>query len=116
MSDISPCIQCGACCASFKVSFHWGELQSAGGTVPDELSHHATPHRNCMQGTQMRSPRCVALDGVIGTSVSCRIYANRPSPCREFTHALDESGPYSDHCDRARMHHGLAPLRLKEAS
>lgn len=115
MSDMSPCIQCGACCASFKVSFHWGELQSAGGTVPDALTHHTSPHRNCMQGTQMRSPRCVALDGVIGTSVSCSIYADRPSPCREFTHAL-ENDLYSDYCDRARISHGLAPLRLKEAS
>ena len=31
------CTSCGACCAHFRVSFYWGECQSGGGLVPDEL-------------------------------------------------------------------------------
>ncbi|MBB8903342.1 YkgJ family cysteine cluster protein, partial [Escherichia coli] len=25
MSDLNPCITCGACCAFFRVSFYWAE-------------------------------------------------------------------------------------------
>ncbi|MBR7358785.1 YkgJ family cysteine cluster protein, partial [Klebsiella pneumoniae] len=25
MSDINPCMTCGACCAYFRVSFYWAE-------------------------------------------------------------------------------------------
>jgi Fe-S-cluster containining protein len=28
--------------------------------------------------------RCVALSGVVGESVSCTIYENRPQACRQF--------------------------------
>ena len=37
MSEVSPCLNCGACCSHFRVSFFWGECASSGGTVPDEL-------------------------------------------------------------------------------
>ncbi|WP_374212354.1 YkgJ family cysteine cluster protein [Thiothrix subterranea] len=25
----NPCMTCGACCASFRVSFYWGETDAA---------------------------------------------------------------------------------------
>lgn len=115
MSDLSPCLDCGACCATFKVSFHWSELASAGGTVPNEWTAQVNPHRNCMQGTQKKSPRCTALQGVIGEAVSCAIYVDRPSPCRDFNHAL-AAGPYNEFCDKARLKHGLFPLIQEQAS
>ncbi|MEG0249014.1 MAG: YkgJ family cysteine cluster protein, partial [Pseudomonas sp.] len=31
MSEYNPCLDCGACCGYFRVSFFWGECQSAGG-------------------------------------------------------------------------------------
>ena len=34
-----PCLTCGACCAYFRVSFHWSEADPAlGGRVPFELT------------------------------------------------------------------------------
>src|SRR5690606_40667371 len=33
-----PCLACGACCAHFRISFHWSEAEPGlGGTVPIEL-------------------------------------------------------------------------------
>ena len=106
----NPCIECGACCAHFRVSFHWSEAASAhGGLTPAELTTKVSPHHAAMQGTCGAAPRCVALDGEIGKAVSCRIYAQRPSPCREFE-ASWVNGVRSERCDAARAAHGLPPL------
>ncbi|VEA73945.1 Flagellin N-methylase [Serratia rubidaea] len=85
MSEIlNPCVSCGACCAYFRVSFYWAEGDDGGGVVPSALTEPLTPFLRCMQGTNSKSPRCTALDGEIGRAVSCSIYLNRPTPCREF--------------------------------
>lgn len=106
----SPCLDCGACCASFRVSFYWGESdEHPGGTVPAALTTPVAPMRLAMRGTDRTTPRCTALDGEIGRSVSCRIYARRPSPCREFNwHG--EQGERNERCNRARQRHGLPLL------
>lgn len=106
----SPCLDCGACCASFRVSFYWGESdEHPGGTVPAALTTPVAPMRLAMRGTDRTTPRCTALDGEIGRSVSCRIYARRPSPCREFNwHG--EQGEHNERCNRARQRHGLPLL------
>ncbi len=63
-----------------------------------------------MKGTERKHrPRCVALSGEIGISVSCAIYENRPTPCRRFT-ASYENGVREPRCDEARLRHGLKPL------
>jgi uncharacterized protein len=108
MSDQSPCLTCGACCGFFRVSFYWGECESAGGYVPDALTVPLSPHRACMAGTERNPVRCSALAGEIGAAVSCTIYENRPSPCREFS-VHGEQGPNED-CNRARALYGLEPL------
>lgn len=100
---------CGACCAFFRVSFHWSELQSAGGLVPDALTAQISPHRNCMAGTSSKTPRCTALVGEIGQAVTCTLYSDRPSPCREFSCNAD-TVEYNEGCDKARAHYGLPPL------
>ena len=105
----NPCISCGACCAYFRVSFYWAESAEAGGKVPQALTEQVTPFLSCMQGTNARAPRCVALEGEIGKSVSCSIYLDRPGTCREFDPSgLD--GVSNEACDRARAHYGLPPL------
>ena len=81
MSEINPCMTCGACCAYFRVSFYWAEADDAGGLVPSAL-----------------------------TAVHCTIYENRPSPCREFAMS-GENGEENDACNRARARYGLPPLR-----
>ncbi len=105
-----PCLRCGACCAYFRVAFHWSEADaSLGGSVPVELTEKIDLHRLVMRGTQAYSPRCVALTGEIGQA-TCSIYTQRPSPCRELLPAW-ENGQTSPQCDRARIAHGLPPLQ-----
>jgi Fe-S-cluster containining protein len=67
-----------------------------------------------MKGTLRGLIRCVALEGEIGKSVRCRVYANRPSTCREFAVSWEE-GKHHELCDRARMAHGLPPLAPPES-
>lgn len=105
-----PCLSCGACCAHFRVAFHWSEAEPfLGGSVPAELTEQIDPHRLAMRGTQARSPHCVGLQGQPGERVSCAIYLQRPSPCRELAAAW-EFGEPSPQCDRARAAYGLLPL------
>ena len=106
----NPCLTCGACCAFYRVSFHWSETERfLGGATPSELTQRVTPHRAAMRGTQSAPPRCVALCGDIGKDVRCTVYEQRPSPCREFA-ASWADGRRSERCDRARAAHGLPPL------
>jgi len=98
------CTCCGACCALFRVSFYWGETTAhPRGTVPEALTTAVNPHYVCMKGTVRAPARCVALVGEVGREVSCSIYAQRSSTCREFAASSDE-------CNRARAGSGLAPL------
>jgi Fe-S-cluster containining protein len=112
---LHPCQSCGACCASYRVSFHWREAEAD----TDDINDHSVPqdftedldlNRRCMKGTnQKHKPTCIALLGRVGESVQCVIYHNRPSPCRIFS-ASFESGEKNERCDEARAKHGLSPL------
>ena|GEM_PF-433889 len=109
VSNVSPCLSCGACCSFFRVSFYWGEAESAGGQVPDILTAKVNDFYSCMQGTDRQQSRCVALLGEVGSQVRCSIYQNRSSTCREFEcHSETLAG--NPDCNRARAHHGLAAL------
>ena len=109
MSDSNPCLTCGACCAHFRVSFFWGECQSAGGVVPDDQVVLITPHRVAMRGTDAKPARCIGLAGEVGKGVSCSLYEQRSSPCREFE-ASWVNGEHNLRCGTARQAHGLPPL------
>ncbi|HEF4758359.1 TPA: YkgJ family cysteine cluster protein [Pseudomonas putida] len=109
MSEVSPCLNCGACCSYFRVSFFWGECASSGGTVPDELVEQITPSRVAMLGTDCKKPRCISLEGEVGSTVKCTIYDKRSTPCREFE-ASWVDGQHNPDCDAARAAFGLAPL------
>lgn len=110
MAAENPCIRCGACCATYRVSFYWAETDAApGGTVPTALTDKLTPQLAVMRGTDCPEPRCVALEGTIGGEIRCGIYAQRPTPCRELQPAWADGLP-SEQCDRARIRHGLPPL------
>lgn len=105
-----PCLRCGACCAAFRVAFHWSEAQPANpGGVPERMAAPLRRHELAMRGTEQRPVRCVALAGVVGDAAHCTIYAARPSPCRELGAAWEHGAP-SPQCDRARAAHGLPPL------
>lgn len=109
MSDTSACMSCGACCAHFRVSFFWGECTSSGGVVPDDLVVQISPSRVAMIGTDAKPTRCISLAGEVGSCVSCTIYHQRSSPCRDFD-ASWYNGEHNPACDTARAAHGLPPL------
>ncbi|AJW28942.1 ferredoxin [Chania multitudinisentens RB-25] len=112
MSEINnPCISCGACCGYFRVSFYWAEAEDGGGTVPLSLTEPLPPFLRCMLGTNSKAPRCIALQGTIGKAVSCLIYPNRPSTCREFGQSRENS-QRDRACDRARNYYGLPALPI----
>ena len=98
---VSVCRQCGACCASFRVSFYWAEAAQRG--LADSCIERVKPHLVSLAGTNRPAPRCCALQGEVGEQVGCLVYPARPSPCRELQ-------PGDDKCSRARARHGLAPL------
>lgn len=106
---------CGACCATYRVAFHWLETEASadGEGVPVALTEALDPHRLVMRGTRHAPTRCVALDADIGRAARCSIYERRPSVCREVA-ASWEFGQASHQCDRARSAHGLAPLTLAD--
>jgi hypothetical protein len=108
---IHPCQRCGACCAAFRVAFHWSEAAPHAPEGPDEaLTVKVRPFEVAMRGTEGgAAPRCVALQGEVGRHVACGIYVRRPSPCRALQAAWEHGEP-SPQCDRARARHGLPPL------
>lgn len=95
---VFDCQSCGACCAAFRVSFYWTE--ALVNHIPDALVEQVSAVHGCMAGTNQAAPHCAALVGEVGARVSCRIYASRPSPCREVT-------PGDARCLTARARHGL---------
>ena len=81
-----------------------------GGWVPVELTSKVNDFRAAMKGTEAGHGRCVALRGEPGKGgVSCSIYQNRPTPCREFDAWLPDGKPNPD-CQRLRAQLGLKPL------
>lgn len=102
--DPHPCLTCGACCATFRVSVHWSETDPAlGGVVPAELTEPLDHHQVCMRGTWQKAPRCVALDAIVGEYSRCTIHPQRPSVCRLVN-------PGDPQCIKARELHGLPPI------
>ncbi|MGQ9367418.1 YkgJ family cysteine cluster protein [Azospirillum sp. ST 5-10] len=88
---VPDCEACGACCA---YSWEWPAFIGPhdGDGIPDHLT----------EAGRMRcdGDRCAALAGVIGEGVWCRVYADRPLVCREFTAG-------SDACRAVRRHFSL---------
>lgn len=107
----NPCLNCGACCSKYRISFYHGEMDSQPfGFVPSEMVTKITPFFACMQGTEAGNGRCVALTGVIGKEIGCSIYKNRPSPCREFPVWLPDGTP-NEACQSLRKQLGIDPLK-----
>jgi Fe-S-cluster containining protein len=107
---INPCLECGACCAYYRVSFYWTEsnlVQLEG--IPIEMTDKFNYFRLMMKGSSGSKPRCIALKGFIGKKVHCSIYAKRASVCRDFS-ASWENGIHNERCDKARVAWGLLPL------
>lgn len=107
----SPCLQCGACCAFYRISFHWSETApELGGQSPAAFTTPVSPFHVAMKGTTGSRPRCEALEGIVGDCVHCRIYPQRPSPCRNYRFN-GENGELNPRCDEARLAFGLPTLQ-----
>lgn len=106
----NPCLECGACCAIYRVSFYWSEAGEDEALVPLEMTGQLTLHRAFMLGTNSPVPRCIALMGIIGKSVYCSIHSRRSSVCRAFMASWQDGNPQPD-CDRARARFDLLPLQ-----
>jgi Fe-S-cluster containining protein len=106
-AESTPCTSCGACCARFRVSFYSEER------VPEGYSYEVAPFERALKTKTDAEgrPRCIALRGEIGSNVGCGIYAQRPTPCREFKYSYEDGGPREPRCDQAREAIGLSPLQ-----
>ncbi len=82
--------------------------------MPDELVTQVSPNHVAMLGTERAAPRCTALEGKVGEQVSCSIYHQRSSTCREFE-ASWVDGVHNEYCDKARAAAGLPPLEPEES-
>jgi Fe-S-cluster containining protein len=96
----NPCLSCGACCAAFRVSFHWVE---APPRLDARWIERVDAQHLCMAGTNSNAPRCIALRGEVGGPTSCAAYEARPPACREVQVGDGK-------CTRARARYGLMPL------
>ena len=93
------CLSCGACCSYFRVSFYWAE----GIDMPEDYVEALTPVYSCMKGTNQANPRCIALQGEVGKQVSCGMYEQRSSSCKEVQIADAQ-------CNKARIAHKMIPF------
>jgi Fe-S-cluster containining protein len=108
--ESNPCLNCGACCSHYRISFYNGEMDSQPmGFVPSHMVSAVTPFIACMKGTESGGGRCSALTGKIGESIGCAIYNNRPTPCREFPVWMEDGSP-NPACQSLRAKIGIAPL------
>ena len=112
------CPSCGACCvnpywdgsgqsyaALFDKDFarlqnRLGRRRAARLTIIDQSSGEFRTMRSKVarfreNGQEVLAETCIALDGRLGKDVTCRIYADRPTCCREFK-------PGSEGCLEAR--------------
>ena len=102
--EASVCTRCGACCASFRVSFYFAEAKAH--ELPDAYIERINERFSCMAGTNAPSPRCTALTGTVGESVKCAVYGARTSTCRDLQ-------PGDAQCLKARAKHGLPPRQAR---
>ncbi|QZY49956.1 YkgJ family cysteine cluster protein [Escherichia coli] len=108
MSNLNPCMTCGACCAFFRVSFTGPKPTMLAVLFPPG-SLNKYPLSPMHERYQSEKPRCIALAGTPGKNACCTIYKNRSSTCREFAMS-GENGVVNEACNRARAKYGLTPL------
>lgn len=103
-SPVPDCLDCGVCCASVLCV-----QVSKTDSTPEEAFWEIKikgKNREILVDKMMRrdseSGFCVALEGELGKSISCRIYENRPELCRLF-----DAG--SDKCHALRRAYGIEP-------
>lgn len=109
-----PCIECGACCATYRVSFERSEWESytpqRRRLLQEWIKDLGGKYLGMKCGASKHRPCCQALNGKVGKSASCEVYELRPSPCRNFRASFDDGLTKQLRCDEARRAHGLRAL------
>ena len=105
-----PCQSCGACCATFRVPMYWSEAEERA--IDPALVEKIDPLRVAMRVDDALHLRCIALDGDIGVVTACRIYAQRPGPCRDLGAELAINYRSEDFVKLARAATGGAGVDL----
>ena len=72
------CQSCGACCSH---KWSWPILKR---DRSDAVAISFEYVRFDLPLMRTEGNRCVALEGVVGSCTSCKIYESRPSACRSF--------------------------------
>ena len=110
IAGFNHCLDCGACCINFRVSFYWAEADDVlEGGVPVSKTLKVDNFRRAMRWTSSHKRRCIALRGKPGRKVQCIIYDQRPSVCRNFEPSW-KTGHHNPTCDKAREVIGLDSL------
>jgi uncharacterized protein len=94
----NPCQTCGACCA---YSSNWPRFSTEEDAALDLIPVQLINQRG--SGMRCDGDRCAALQGRIGETTSCSIYAVRPEVCRTCM-------PGDAECAMARKKFALPPL------
>lgn len=91
------CQTCGACCSCFSGVVVYSAEIYKDGKIVNEILHKNVVKNNQSSYYRLEQDnfRCKHLEGVLGENVSCNIYENRPSVCRQFE-------PGSKKCIEAR--------------
>jgi uncharacterized protein len=92
------CQSCGACCS---YSANWPRF-----TIEDDSALDLIPAKYVnerLSGMRCDGDRCSALNGDVGVTTSCAIYAVRPEVCRTCL-------PGDAECNMARRRHGLSEI------
>jgi Fe-S-cluster containining protein len=106
---VPDCLTCGVCCA-YALIVPVSRKDTARLLEYWDITLDDTECATVIGRVLPRNPRtgyCSNLNGRLGKKIDCRIYAERPSVCREF-----EAG--SDRCHEYRRMYGLEP-QLGEA-
>lgn len=116
--SLHPCVRCGACCGSFRVSFtrqEWDAFDVARKNRLDQVVVSLGGNFVGMRGAEIKHrPCCHALQGKIGHKAVCTVYQDRPSPCRDFVASYADGKTRQPRCDQARQAHGLSPLKPRD--
>lgn len=102
------CQTCGACCQSppeldqaIYVRVSQAELVHLQNKAPQHVVALKKPSYGASGALKMCGGQCSALLGQVGEKVSCSIYEDRPSVCKQFE-------PESECCYLAREEAGLS--------
>ena len=107
---VLDCRTCGACCCNTDENraegYPWYVEVEPGCTLlrrADLVQRHVVPDADGIPHLRLDDAgRCTALEGRLGRSVRCTIYAHRPRGCRRVQ-------PGDADCLRARRERGIDP-------